>query len=103
MSYQRLLGLMGICRKARMLIYGYGTCLESIKNGRVVGVFTASDISAKTYKELVYYCEKYHTRVQTLPLSMEEVGRGIGRKTAVLGILDEGFFTAMTQALCESQ
>ena len=99
MRSQKLTGILSICRKAGKLVLGFAPMKEALEKHKVSGVLTASDISPKTYKEVCYFCGKMHVPVCTVPMTMLEIGSTVGRKAAVIAVLDAGFFDRMTK-LC---
>lgn len=103
MHLQKLTGILSICRKAGKLVLGFAPVKEALPGGRVSGVITASDISPKSYKEVQFYCQKYHVPVCPAPLSMDALAGAVGRKAAVAAILDAGFYDRITQLCDEAQ
>lgn len=97
MPYQKLNGILSICRKAGKMEIGFAPMKEALPTGKVSGVLTASDISPKTYKEVCYFCQKHSVPVQALPLDMQQLGAAIGRKAAVIAVLDAGFYDRIRQ------
>ena len=102
MLYRKLTGILSICRKAGRMAIGFDPMLESLPTGKVCGVVTASDISPKTYKEVCYHCRNAAVPVCPVPLTMLELGNAIGRKAAVVAVLDAGFFRSVEE-LCRIQ
>ena len=102
MLSQKLRGILSICRKAGKLETGFAPMKEALPSGRVCGVVTTSDISPKTYKEVQFYCQKYHVPVCPVPLDMVSMGNAIGRKAAVIAVLDAGFYDGIHR-LCEEE
>ena len=94
MHYQKLTGLISICRKAGKMAMGFDPMREALD-----GILTAQDISPKTYKEVCFHCQKKQVPVRTLPMTQEQLGFLIGRRAAVIAILDKGFFESI-QKLC---
>ena len=101
MHYQKLTGLISICRKAGRMAMGFDPALEAVTGGKAKGVMTAQDISPKTYKEICFHCQKKQIPVCTLPLTQEQIGHAAGRRAAVIAILDKGFFDSI-QKLCDA-
>lgn len=99
MLYQKLTGILSICRKAGKLEIGFAPMKEALPTGKVCGVVTAADISPKTYKEVCFFCQKHGVPVAPLPLDMQQFGISIGRKAAVAAVTDRGFFDRIRQ-LC---
>ncbi len=102
MLYQKLTGLLSICRKAGRMEIGFALMLEALKAGKVRGVVMTADVSPKTHKEVCYHCGRAGVPVCDLPLTQMQLGAAIGRKAAVAGILDDGFFDRILE-LCEAQ
>ncbi|MBD5142533.1 MAG: ribosomal L7Ae/L30e/S12e/Gadd45 family protein [Oscillospiraceae bacterium] len=102
MPYQKLHGILSICRKANKMALGFVPMQEALQTGKVCGVLTSTDISSKTHKEVCYICQKKNIPVISVSLTMFEIGNITGRKAGVIAILDTGFFDRIRQ-LCESQ
>ena len=100
MHYQKLTGLISICRKAGKMAMGFDPMREALDGGKAHGILTAQDISPKTYKEICFHCQKKQIPVCTLPLTQEQIGLAAGRRAAVIAILDKGFFDSI-QKLCD--
>ncbi len=103
MLCQKLTGILSICRRAGKLMPGFAPVKEALPSGKVCGVLTMSDISAKTYKEVCYFCQKQHVPVLCLPLTMDQFGSVVGRRAAVAAVLDAGFFGRMDQLCTAAQ
>ncbi|MBE6826891.1 MAG: ribosomal L7Ae/L30e/S12e/Gadd45 family protein [Oscillospiraceae bacterium] len=102
MLYQKLTGLLSICRKAGRMEIGFAPMLEALKAGKICGVIVTEDVSPKTHKEVCYHCERAGIPVCPVPLSQMQLGAAIGRKAAVVGLTDDGFFDRI-RTLCETQ
>lgn len=55
-SQQKIINLLTICRKAGKLVIGFDAVKEAVYGGNASCVITASDISAKTLKEVKFFC-----------------------------------------------
>lgn len=86
----RALGLIGICKKANKLIQGFDVVVESAQNGEVSGIYLAKDISPKTQKEILFACVDTNIPIVSLDITMDELGRVLGRRVGVIGITDSG-------------
>ncbi len=102
MLYQKLTGILSICRKAGKMEMGFATVKELLPAGKISGVIITADISPKSSKEVHFFCQKYHVPVCNIPMTMEELSFTIGRKAAVVAVLDAGFFDRINQ-LCAEQ
>lgn len=103
MLYQKLAGILSICRKAGKLVLGFDPMKEALEKHHVSGVLTTADISPKTYKEVCYFCQKQNVPVCPVPLTMLELGSTVGRKAAVAAVTDSGFFDRMQQLCAASE
>ncbi len=101
MPYRKLNGILSICRKAGKMAAGFAPMKEALDTGKVSSVLTTSDISPKTGKEVCYFCQKHGIPVQSLPMDMQQMGAAIGRKAAVIAVLDEGFSDRIRQLCAE--
>ncbi len=86
----KLLSLLGMCRKAGKLTVGYDKTLELFKKHKVFAILVAADTAQRTEKEI-----RFHTN-SALPIvrldeTKEQVSLAIGTAAGVVGIADEGF------------
>ncbi len=89
--------------RARRLAYGLETVRAAALSGRVCLLLTASDLSAKTAKEVDYLSRTRRIPLLPLELNMDGVARTIGRRTGVIGITDPGFGTKLMQTYHETE
>lgn len=95
----KLRALLGFARKAGRLAVGTAKATESVKRGRSKLVLTASDISAKSAKEMRFICEKHGVTARTTALNIDEITASIGTRAGILSIEDEGFAAAVIENL----
>lgn len=95
----RLIGLLGMARRAGRLTAGFDAVLELVKSGKAQVVLLAADLSPKTEKELRFAAS---TAVPLLPveLTKEEIGHAAGwnKPVGVVATEDKGFAAAMIKA-----
>lgn len=96
---QKIFDLLTICRKAGRMTMGFDSVKESIQTGKAKLVLLATDISAKTEKEVRFFAGKNSTEVYTIPVTIAEVEFGTGRKAGVMSICDEGFAKKINELL----
>ena len=87
----RFYATLSLSMRAKKLLYGFDTVKEGVQNGSVKLLLTASDLSAKTVKEVAYLAGKHNLPHLPLDKTMEEVAGTIGKKTGVIGMADQGF------------
>lgn len=90
-----------MCRKAGKLVMGMDMVKDACALGNAAAVFTASDLSAKSLKEVRYTCARYEVRLYALGMTMDEVALSIGKRTGVLAMTDAGFAKSCAKGLEE--
>ena len=101
MKTDKLLSLLGMCRKANRLSCGHDGAVGAIRSGKAKLCLLSSDSSDRlrkeTERELEYKKEKIPIAVTKY--SMIEIGNATGLKSAVVTVDDEGFAKAMLSLL----
>ncbi len=95
---KRLLTTLGLCAKARKLIYGTEQICDALKTGKnVFMVVEASDTSDNTHKRLTDRAAFYGVRHVRIEADTVMLGESVGKRTAVaaVGITDEGLCRAV--------
>lgn len=93
-SCDKLLSSLGLCARARALICGTPMICEALRLTKPpVLVIEASDTSDNTHKRLTDKCQFYHVTHIRIPAAADELGRAVGKKTAVAAVAlrDESF------------
>ncbi len=86
----RLLSMIGMSRRAGKLTAGFDTVVEAVRTGSIRSVFYASDVSAKTVKELNYVCAQENAQTIPLPVTMDEIRRITAKRLGIFAITDAG-------------
>lgn len=87
----RLLSLLGICRRAGRLTIGCDPVKESIETGKTCLVLAASDISANTASKVIPVAERFSVDFVTISRCKDELSFSLGKTAAVVSVTDEGF------------
>lgn len=87
----RLLSLLGLCRRAGKMVLGCDPVREAVKEGKAYVVLAAADLSANTLKKVTAACEESDVKILTLQRSKDEVSFSLGKVCGVVAIIDEGF------------
>ena len=90
-SSEKVINLLTVCRRAGRLVMGFDSVKDKMMNGEVFLVLTASDISPKTKKEVLFIAEQNGVPVIEIETDMDGLWKAIGRRTGIIGINDEGF------------
>lgn len=70
---------------------GFDPAKEALASGKAKAVLLSSDISAKTEKEVLFFAAKVSVPVVKTSVTMDDFFCGLGKKTGVITIFDEGF------------
>ncbi len=97
MNIKDVMGFLGICRKAGMLLCGHDAVKESIISSKAQLVFLSSDASERLEREMRHACTYNGKNIPVLrtACAMEDFGVGIGKKSAVFSVTDTGFATKL--------
>ncbi len=96
MTVDKLIGLLGMCRRAGRLVTGFDAVVGMCGAEKAL-LMIADDAALRTVKELRFRLPAQ--AVYRLPLTKEETARAIGshKPVAVLATADEGFSKAILQ------
>lgn len=96
----RLLSLLGLCRRAGKLVIGNDPVRESIEDNKAFLVLVASDISHNTEKKIRIAAEASDTvGYLTVPRTKDEISFSIGKTCAVLAVIDKGFAHKLSELI----
>ncbi len=93
---EKLIGLLGIARRAGRLQTGFEATVTAVKSGDARLMLCAGDVSEKTRKEW-RFATKDALPLTSLPLDKTALGRALGapRPVGLVAVCDEGFARAM--------
>lgn len=100
----RLLSLLGICRRAGKLVIGADPVKESIDTGKAFLVICANDISQNTEKKIRGAVQTntdvaYHIINRT----KDELSFSLGKTCATLAVIDKGFADKLVELITAEQ
>ena len=97
----KLIGLLGICRRAGHAQVGFDAAADAIRKGKVGVALLARDISDKTAKEIRFAAEGKHTVVCSVLLDKTEMGHALGYDKAigVVAVDDKGLSAAIIKLI----
>ena len=99
MINHKILGLLGLTRKAGKIVFGTEMVIDAIKKDRVKLLLVATDAAERTKKnfEMIAIEKKIPIRVIE---SIEEISKAIGQQNkAILGITDINFSKEMIKCI----
>ena len=95
---EKLLGMLGLCIRARRAVCGTVNVCEALKAGKAVLVITASDNSAATEKRLFDRASFYGVKIIKTNLTSAEIGAATGKSlVAAMAISDQSMASAVEQ------
>lgn len=98
----KILGLIGLCKKAGKIIAGAQLCEKEIRAGRSELIVIADDISGAGLKAITDICTHYKKNF-IVCCSMGELGRAVGASgdRSVVSVNDKGFSEAILKKYAE--
>ena len=97
----KLLKYIGFAYAAGALVLGTDLVLSSIRRRQARLVILASDVSARTAKQVLDKSTYYKTEVLRPDCTMEELARAVGKDApvAAAAVTDKGFAAAIRKSL----
>ena len=93
----KLLSLMGLCRRAGRLGVGHDAVFDAVRKGRAKAVILTSDASPRHGRELE--AASFPGRIVRAGFTMEEAGLALGKRSCLFSVEDEGFANAIEKTL----
>lgn len=87
----KLLNLLGLCRRAGRLTLGNDPVTDSVISKKAFMVLIASDASQHTAKDMLILCHKCGIKAAMLSVSKDDLSAAVGKYCAVVAICDAGF------------
>ncbi len=94
MSFDPVLSRLGLARKAKKIAVGFAASKEALQKGTAELILIASDISAKSEKEIRFFAKEKAVVLRTT-FSTDEISHAIGLRGGIIAILDKGFADAI--------
>lgn len=99
----KLLGLLGLCRKAGKLTMGFDVTKDAVEAKTALLVLLTPDLSERTAREMERLAKENQCRLKKLPASMDEIKEKLGKRCGVFGICENGFAKRITELLVDSE
>lgn len=87
----RILSMLGICKRAGKLITGADTTIDSIRKNKAKLVIFANDLSKNSRSSVEAVAAEHGVKTLTLNRSKEETGFALGKLCGVMTTEDKGF------------
>ena len=98
----RLLGLLGLCKKAGGLVCGTQMICDTLKENKpVCMVLMAKDVSENTGKRLSDRCRYYGVRLEHMNVTVGELAHALGKsgELAAVAVTDKNFASGLEKLL----
>lgn len=99
MDKNKLLSLMGLCKKAGRLLQGIDVVTQGVRQGKVVLVLTAEDLAPRSLRRLTEALEDTGCEQIAIPVTKDEIGIKTGKMAGIVGVADAGFAKAMKKII----
>lgn len=99
----RILSLLGLCRRAGKLVIGANPSVESITKRNSHLIIFANDFSKLSAKQVLETAHKNNIRTYCINRSKDEVSFALGKLCGVLSIEDKGFANKLEQLIKDEQ
>lgn len=87
----RILSLLGLCRRAGKLVIGADTCIDSMAKSKAKLILYANDFSQNSLKPVLLQAHKQNVRVLEVNRTKDEISFSLGKLCGVLSVEDKGF------------
>ena len=91
MNNDRLLGFLGICKRAGALISGADTVTKAVKEDKALLVLFASDISENSLKHALRAAQEKSIPARALHRTKDELSFALGKHCGIICTTDKGF------------
>lgn len=99
----RILSLLGLCRRAGKLVIGAEPCIESITKQKSSLIICANDFSRNSAKPVLERAHQSDVKTLILNRSKEEISLALGKLCGVVSVEDKGFAKKFTELINSEQ
>lgn len=99
----RILSLLGLCRRAGKLVIGAEPCIESITKNKSNLIVCANDFSRNSAKPVLERAHQSDVKTLILNRSKEEISLALGKLCGVVSVEDKGFAKKLTELINSEQ
>lgn len=99
----RILSLLGLCRRAGKLVLGADPTVDSVTSGKAKAVIYTEDFSKNSIKPVLSASHKAGVRVLCIKRSKDELSLALGKLCGVVSVEDKGFAEKLIQLIENEQ
>ncbi len=101
MNHNRLLGFLGLCKRAGRLVSGAETVTKAVTEQKARLVLYASDVSENSLKAVLRAAGDQNVPALRLSYTKEELSFSLGKYCAIICTTDEGFAKKLLELMKE--
>jgi ribosomal protein L7Ae-like RNA K-turn-binding protein len=96
----KILTLLGFAAKAGKLSYGFDAVKTSLSQNKSKLVLIANNVSAKSQKEVLFFCNRFKTQALVLDAyDMETISHAVGKRCGIVSVNDISFANGLLSAI----
>ncbi len=95
----RILSLLGLCRRAGKLVTGADPTIDSINKGKSKIVIFADDFSKNSIKPVLSAAHSSNIKALCINRSKDEISLALGKLCGVVSVEDKGFAEKLLQLI----
>ena len=99
----RLLSILGLCRRAGKIVIGTDPVIESVTTGKSFIVLMTKDFSANSKKNILKASNNSSVKTFVINRTKDELSMAIGKYCAVVSITDRGFSNKLHESILKEQ
>ena len=99
----KLLGALGLCKKAGKLIVGFDAVADAIRRGSAKLLVVTGDLSPKSAGRIEALAVEYKVRHLVIGAAMDDIERLLGKRAGILAILDQGLAEVVARQVVEEE
>lgn len=99
----RLLSILGLCRRAGKIVIGTDPVIDSVLNGKSFIVVMTKDFSNNSKKNILKASHQSNVKTFVINRTKDELGMSLGKYCAVVGITDRGFSDKIQELILKEQ
>jgi len=96
---RQIISIISLCKRAGKLIMGFDVVKEAAEKAQICLILTVSDISPKSYKEIVRVAQMNNVTILSIPVIMDEIFYNVGKRAGILAINDRGLANKLIDTL----
>ena len=98
---RKLLGALGLCKKAGKLTVGFDAVADAIRRGSAKLLVLTGDLSPKSASRIKMLAMEHKVRYLSIDAAMDDIERLLGKRAGILAVSDQGLAGVVTRQVVE--